>query len=326
MSSDYTCPGCGVTGKRLPYQQFCTNCRQLLPPTKQGAAVLPPGIPPVPRTSSSYTCPQCGYTATVAPDQRFCSSCGHLFPPIRHNSAALPPALLSAQWAIPYESGHRLAQGAAVLLAAEILLSWIVFNFDYQERQIITSTYSGDVATSYYKLLDLVALLQFMFYILTGVVFLMWFHRVYRNLPALGASGLNYSPRWAVGGFFVPFLSLVRPFQVMREIWQASRATSDPRSSTGWQAVPTPPLLGFWWGSWLLYSVPGQLNIRLSITLPNWLIAISLVVDMVAAVLLICIIYLIDRNQTAKQQQIVTLAETARAVASVHQPQSTPEA
>jgi Domain of unknown function (DUF4328) len=36
-------------------------------------------------------------------------------------------------------------------------------------------------------------------FVLTGIVFLMWIHRAYSNLPALGARNLETSPGWAVG-------------------------------------------------------------------------------------------------------------------------------
>ena len=45
---------------------------------------------------------------------------------------------------------------------------------------------------------------------------------------ALGANNLKYTPKWAVGCFFVPFLNLVMPYQVVREIWKASNGGSEP--------------------------------------------------------------------------------------------------
>jgi hypothetical protein len=73
----------------------------------------------------------------------------------------------------------------------------------------------------------------------------MWVHRTYRNLPSLGASDLNYSPGWAVGYYFIPILNLFRPYQVMRETWQAS----DPRNigQRDWKYLAAPALLSIWW-------------------------------------------------------------------------------
>lgn len=93
----------------------------------------------------------------------------------------------------------------------------------------------------------------------TAVPFLIWFHRLHKNLPSLGQTGLIFTPGWAVGFFFVPIFNLYRPFQAMREVWHGS----DPErleldSASGGPEIrsrfDTPPLVGWWWG---LYIIPG---------------------------------------------------------------------
>ena len=56
----------------------------------------------------------------------------------------------------------------------------------------------------------------------------MWCHRAYRNLPALGAGVLRFSPGWAAGSWFGPALNLFRPYQVLRELWVQSRTSPEP--------------------------------------------------------------------------------------------------
>ena len=53
-------------------------------------------------------------------------------------------------------------------------------------------------------------------------------YRARRNLSAIGAGGLVYAPHWTITGFFVPILNFIRPFQVVREIWDASARTGEP--------------------------------------------------------------------------------------------------
>jgi heme/copper-type cytochrome/quinol oxidase subunit 2 len=72
-----------------------------------------------------------------------------------------------------------------------------------------------------------------------------WTYRASSNAHKLGAQGLRYSPRWAVGGFFIPLGNLWMPYQAMKEIAQASR---DP---SGWQSRGWPRSLPLWWFSWL---------------------------------------------------------------------------
>lgn len=49
--------------------------------------------------------------------------------------------------------------------------------------------------------------------------FLIWVHGAQRNLPALGASGLEFSPLSAVIWFFVPVANAVVPAFVLNELW-----------------------------------------------------------------------------------------------------------
>ena len=81
-----------------------------------------------------------------------------------------------------------------------------------------------------------------------------WTRRLYRNLAPLGARGLRFSEGWAVGAWFVPLLNLVRPKQILNDIWRASEPGT---GSDGWQHNRVSPLLHWWWaavvGGWLLF-------------------------------------------------------------------------
>jgi hypothetical protein len=92
-----------------------------------------------------------------------------------------------------------------------------------------------------------VSLLQLLIFIATAVAFLMWLHRAYRNLPALGATRLDTTPGWAVGYFFIPFANLVKPFQAVREIWHESAPGGEAREGFGGVSSRsgTPALVGW---------------------------------------------------------------------------------
>jgi len=85
-----------------------------------------------------------------------------------------------------------------------------------------------------------------------AVTFLMWFHRVFVNLPALGIKDARWSAGWAVAGWFVPIMSFFLPYQVASDIWQAS----DPTATTDyWRTRPLKPLLNRWWGFFVAWMV-----------------------------------------------------------------------
>jgi hypothetical protein len=88
--------------------------------------------------------------------------------------------------------------------------------------------------------------------IVSAVARSMWMHRVYRNLPALGARGLRYSPAWAAGGWYVPILSFYRPLQIVREIWTSTTP------NVPWK------LLNGWWAIYLISNVFGLFSGRLN--------------------------------------------------------------
>jgi hypothetical protein len=110
-----------------------------------------------------------------------------------------------------------------------------------------------------------VAILQVLFFYAIAVPFLIWFRRAHKNLPSLGRRGLVFSPGWAVGFFFVPFLNLVRPFQAMREIWYGSDPGRldldlDPEGAGGHDRLGTPPLVGWWWALFILSNVASNMS------------------------------------------------------------------
>jgi len=88
--------------------------------------------------------------------------------------------------------------------------------------------------------------------LLTAVTFLAWIYRAHKNLKALGATGLKYSPGWAIGGFFVPILNIVRPYQVVMETWKASAAAARRSDGNAWTYQEAPMFIALWWGAWLI--------------------------------------------------------------------------
>jgi hypothetical protein len=145
-------------------------------------------------------------------------------------------------WPIkPFEPGHTRAVWTIVILAVAAVTNvlragWIYLFYRSVmagEQTPIDSVsgligWAGDVAI-----------------IGSIIAFSMWTHRVYRNLPALGARLLRHTPGWAVGWLFIPFANLVVPYFIFAEIWRDSiPAQAD---STGGSGKRISPLLIGWW-------------------------------------------------------------------------------
>lgn len=75
-----------------------------------------------------------------------------------------------------------------------------------------------------------------------GAVFIVWFHRAYRDASSLRR--VRY-PQWAVWGWLTPFVAMFRPKQMVNDLWAA----------TDENAVTASPLLQLWWVAWLVSGV-----------------------------------------------------------------------
>ncbi|MDO8880327.1 MAG: DUF4328 domain-containing protein [Coriobacteriia bacterium] len=106
-----------------------------------------------------------------------------------------------------------------------------------------------------------VSIVQYMLYLIGGIVVLVWLSRVNLRLRAAGRQGLQFSPGWTVGWFLIPFANLVLPPQVMQELWRASNP--DAGADT-WRSSPASPLPALWWYPFLLGNFVASIAATLS--------------------------------------------------------------
>ena len=79
--------------------------------------------------------------------------------------------------------------------------------------------------------------------------------RMFSNLHGeLRSRGLDYTPGWAAGWWFVPFANFVKPVQVVREAWKASSPTEQP-GSMAWKVTKAPALIGIWWAFFIFAAI-----------------------------------------------------------------------
>lgn len=98
----------------------------------------------------------------------------------------------------------------------------------------------------------------FLFFFSASVLlFIRWLSRTARNARALGAVGMRFGPRAAVGWWFVPVFHLWKPLQVLRELFQAS----NPKYMDNWRQAPVPRLLSLWWALWVVFQVTVSLSL-----------------------------------------------------------------
>ena len=149
------------------------------------------------------------------------------------------------------------------------------------------------------------------------ISFLVWFSRSYRNLRALGAEGLEYSPGVAVGWWFVPVVNCWKPFRVALEIWRASDPTAIKNDLASRAGMPTPALLAIWWMGWLtalvldnLVAAPDRVTYQGEIVTLPMIVASGF--DILAAALAMAVILEIDRRQSTRHASMATSEPDSR--------------
>lgn len=164
---------------------------------------------------------------------------------------------------------------------------------------------------------SLIALVQTPVFLATVVVFLMWLYRTHSNLSLLRPMNLQFTPGWAVGWWFIPFANLVKPFQVMREVWWESDPVVDDEPtflSASLHSAPT--YMGFWWGLWIVANILSNVTARLfdpediaSVTISGYMFTITGITFAAAAALAIIVV----KDTTARQEsRALAVAQLSR--------------
>ena len=141
--------------------------------------------------------------------------------------------------------------------------------------------------------------------ITTIVLFLMWMHRAYRILEINNLPGLKSSAGWAVGWWFIPFANLVKPYEVVKEIFERSER-QQPATGFAYGARKESPLIvGAWWLTWIVASIATNVSgiIARYATSPeqymrgNWIAIGAILLYLTAGALAIMVIRDIDNRQ-----------------------------
>jgi len=96
-------------------------------------------------------------------------------------------------------------------------------------------------------------------YLASTVIYILWFYRAYYNLGQKTAT--RFSTGWAAGAWFIPFLNLVRPYQIMQELYEKTRevlTAQNPEASI----ILSHSMVGWWWALWILSNILGQFVYR----------------------------------------------------------------
>lgn len=95
----------------------------------------------------------------------------------------------------------------------------------------------------------ILAIIKGIFYIVIAVYFIMWLRRAYHNLHKAGSPYLRHSEGWAAGAWFVPFLNLAWPLQIVRDTWTETQNVF--RRQGELYEKEEDKITGWWWAMFL---------------------------------------------------------------------------
>ena len=96
-----------------------------------------------------------------------------------------------------------------------------------------------------------VAAFELGFELAAMILLLTWLYRISQNTWLFGTEGMQYTPGWSVGWFFVPLAGLVMPYNVFHELWRAN----SPSATGEWRQAAVSPVLGVWWAACIASAV-----------------------------------------------------------------------
>jgi hypothetical protein len=148
--------------------------------------------------------------------------------------------------------------------------------------------------------------------IATAVAYLAWLHLSIENTPGLGGGVPSVTPRWSVIWWFIPFANLVKPYQVVADLYRRMA----PRLDIGVGLVLV------WWLFWVvsnLVSNLGGITYGRAETIAALREAFEFysyadLGDAVAAVLAIAVVLRIQHWADQRSTAAPTAVETAQAV------------
>jgi hypothetical protein len=199
----------------------------------------------------------------------------------------------------------------SALIVASAAVAWIAVGFDIAEIRMFGRLGMGLLTANdraaHAFIGEVVLISQGTMLILTAIAFMTWLYRSRANLRAFGTRRLRYSRNWAIFGFLIPVLNLIRPYQVTREVWQASDpSTTNPLD---WMRVKPPRLIRVWWGTFIAFSL-----LKL---LARWMMSssaydplrlqlaqvVDLAADFMAAVSVTLVYFVVDRITEAQESK-----------------------
>lgn len=154
-----------------------------------------------------------------------------------------------------FRNSDSLTRWVKYMLYAQIIVASISILSGYLEYQLLSDYQNGVYTSQEMAVADgeasdqrqgIIGVVYLVVFVISGFLILRWIHRANYNARQLGAENMEFTPGWSIGYYFIPILTLWKPYQAMKEIWKASKNPSN------WNSQSVSRLLPIWWSIWII--------------------------------------------------------------------------
>lgn len=155
-----------------------------------------------------------------------------------------------------------LAAVTQVALGAIIVLNGYVIMLCVRGLQWVDALESGTGNAGDGDELDARILIAALIYAAVSLAcagcFIAWSYTLRRS-DRVAPEAMRFGPGWTIGGWFVPILNFVRPFQTTVNLWRGLARPATPHQAP--TQPPVPGLVRVWWAAFLVMAIGGRLLI-----------------------------------------------------------------
>lgn len=240
-SADRFCPACGTPNVHSKFHpKFGPGVERFEPEIVEDVAA--PGVP---------ACPRCHREIELGSE--LCGACGMDLGPAWERWErwhAVQEWRERNRWTKSEVQPIRgLGVALQVILFLGIAIATVVGTLDtWLLARSTDALLVGPASSTLLRVRDAMELTAAGLVLVGGVVLVAWMRRAYANLPALAVGDLRFAPGWVVWGWLVPGLNLVRPKQLMDDVWRASDPREQPFSGRWRDAAGSTWCQIWWWG------------------------------------------------------------------------------
>lgn len=161
----------------------------------------------------------------------------------------------------PLKNNAQRANAVYIVFIILLATTLITIVSDFMQANLLNSFKSGiedaTAATANDTRVSAIAIGNLVVNICCIVFFILWFRRAYCNLYLTQEVNMLYTEGWAAGAWFVPFINLVRPYQIMNEIWNKTQEATKNLLS-----FKNSSLVGWWWALYIISRIISNISYR----------------------------------------------------------------